>query len=138
MTVTFFNRFAIQCRFSIRRSNITGNYVSGGDTIVPYFRAFPPKGTGYHRHVFVLFKQEKKIDLKEFQVMASDPLAKRSFSTLEFYRKFQDDLTPSGLCFFQSDYDKSVQDVFYKTLGRFSQKPTHRIMCNLISLLRNR
>lgn len=98
-------------------SNIDGNNVTNGETIVPYFRAFPPKGTGYHRHVFVLYKQEKKIDLKEFQVTEADSVEKRTFSTLDFYRKFQDDLTPAGLCFFQADYDRSVRKVFHEKLG---------------------
>lgn len=100
-------------------SNIDGNNVNKGETIVPYFRAFPPKGTGYHRHVFVLYKQEKKIDLKEFKVNETDSVEKRTFSTLDFYRKFQDDLTPAGLCFFQADYDKSVKKVFHEKLGEF-------------------
>lgn len=91
--------------------------MSAGQTIVPYFRAFPPKGTGYHRHVFVLYKQEKEIDLGQFKVSESDSLEKRTFSTLDFYRQFQDDITPAGMCFFQSDYDKSVQKVFHETLG---------------------
>lgn len=85
--------------------------------MVPYFRAFPPKGTGYHRHVFVLYKQERAIDLKEFKINENDWLERRSFSTIDFYRQFQDDLTPAGLCFFQADYDQSVQKVFHETLG---------------------
>lgn len=84
---------------------------------MPYFRAFPPKGTGYHRHVFVLYKQEKEIDVNQFKISETDSLEKRSFSTVDFYRKFQDDITPAGLCFFQSDYDTSVQKVFHETLG---------------------
>lgn len=112
--------------------------MAGGETIVPYFRAFPPKGTGYHRHVFVLYKQEKKVDLKEFQITPSDSMEKRSFSTLEFYRKFQDDLTPAGLCFFQSDYDKSVQDVFYKTLGEFPNHCEGKVLSKIPSPPRNR
>lgn len=102
---------------SLFRANIEGNNVSGGQTIVPYFRAFPPKGTGYHRHVFVLYKQEKEIDVNQFKVGETDSLEKRTFSTVDFYRQFQDDLTPAGLAFFQADYDNSVKTVFHETLG---------------------
>ena len=38
-------------------SNIKGNDVSTGQVIAPYLQPFPAFGTGYHRHVFVLFKQ---------------------------------------------------------------------------------
>lgn len=91
--------------------------MAGGETIVPYFRAFPPKGTGYHRHVFVLYKQDKALDLQQFQVKDTDSLEKRTFSTVDFYRQHQDHLTPAGLAFFQADYDTSVQKVFHETLG---------------------
>lgn len=38
-------------------ANIPGNSVEKGDTIVEYMQPFPLKGTGYHRYVFVLYKQ---------------------------------------------------------------------------------
>ena len=38
-------------------SNIKGNDVSTGQVIAPYLQPFPAFGTGYHRHVFLLFKQ---------------------------------------------------------------------------------
>lgn len=36
----------------------------------------------------------------------------------EFYRHFQDFITPAGLAFFQSDWDDSLTDFFHKTLGK--------------------
>ena len=41
-------------------TNIPGNDVKAGDQIVPYLQPFPPFGTGFHRFVFILFKQVKK------------------------------------------------------------------------------
>ena len=38
-------------------SNIKGNDLSTGQVIAPYLQPFPAFGTGYHRYVFVLFKQ---------------------------------------------------------------------------------
>lgn len=32
---------------------------------------------------------------------------------MDFYRKHQDNITPAGLAFFQSDWDSSVQNVFH-------------------------
>lgn len=43
-------------------SNIPGNNLEKGETLVQYLQPIPPKGTGYHRYVFVLYKQEKKVD----------------------------------------------------------------------------
>lgn len=49
------------------RCNIPGNKIEQGETLIEYLQPFPPKGTGYHRHIFVLYKQEKKIDLSAFK-----------------------------------------------------------------------
>lgn len=47
--------------------NIPGNNIEKGETLVEYLQPFPPKGTGYHRHIFVLYKQDKKIDFSTYK-----------------------------------------------------------------------
>lgn len=44
-------------------------------------------------------------------------LAKRTFKTYDFYKKLQDNLTPAGLAFFQSDYDANVKDFYHNVLN---------------------
>ncbi|KAI4789611.1 hypothetical protein KUCAC02_035139 [Chaenocephalus aceratus] len=75
-------------------------------------------GTGFHRYVYFLFKQEVRIDFQE-DVRTSPclSLAERSFKTLDFYRKHQDAMTPAGLSFFQSQWDESVSDTFHNSLN---------------------
>ncbi|XP_058445297.1 large ribosomal subunit protein mL38 [Malaya genurostris] len=98
-------------------ANIPSSDVSKGDRIVPYLQPFPPKGTGYHRHVFVLYKQEKKLDMGEYRIEEAEVnLTARTFSTLDFYRKYQDDITPAGLAFFQSDWDSSLIGFYHDVL----------------------
>lgn len=48
-------------------ANIPGNQVDKGDTLVEYLQPFPPKGTGFHRFVFVLYKQNGTVsyDIKK-------------------------------------------------------------------------
>lgn len=108
--------FHLNCIFS---ANIPNNDIAKADLIVPYLQPFPPKGTGYHRHIFILYKQDKKLDFSEYKVVNSTGLDKRTFNTFEFYRKFQDIITPAGLAFFQSDWDKSLTDFYHNTLGEF-------------------
>nr|CAH7731391.1 unnamed protein product [Callosobruchus chinensis] len=43
-------------------------------------------------------------------------LPNRTFSTYDFYRELQDDITPSGLAFFQADWDSSLKDFYHNTL----------------------
>ena len=51
-------------------ANISGqggvaDLTTSGDTICPYLQPFPPYGTGFHRFVFVLYKQVS-IKLEDF------------------------------------------------------------------------
>lgn len=42
---------------------------------------------------------------------------KRTFTTLDFYRKYQDNITPAGLAFFQADWDSNVTDFYHNVLN---------------------
>uniref|UniRef100_UPI00358FA6CB large ribosomal subunit protein mL38 n=1 Tax=Myxine glutinosa TaxID=7769 RepID=UPI00358FA6CB len=98
--------------------NIPGSRLVDGDTICPYLPPIPPQGTGYHRWIFVLYKQERHVDF--FSENRPDPcndLLHRTFRTIEFYRQFQDVLTPAGLAFCQTKWDESVRQTFHSTLN---------------------
>ncbi|XP_074644133.1 large ribosomal subunit protein mL38-like [Tubulanus polymorphus] len=98
--------------------NIPGSDVSKGEVICDYLQPIPARGTGFHRYVFVLYKQEKKIDFsKEKRPQDCVSLKERTFSTLDFYREHQDHMTPASLAFFLSEWDHSVQDTFRHQLG---------------------
>ncbi|XP_059145544.1 large ribosomal subunit protein mL38-like [Physella acuta] len=97
--------------------NIPGKNVDQGEVICDYLQPFPPKGVGFLRYVFVLYKQKGKIDFKDLQRSKNCvSLRERSFNTLEFYRNHENHLTPAGLSFFQSEWDKSVKSVFHNVL----------------------
>ncbi|XP_060520257.1 large ribosomal subunit protein mL38 [Cylas formicarius] len=97
--------------------NIPGNNIEKGKTVVDYIQPFPPKGTGYHRHIFVLYKQNRKLDFSPFQRQGKClTLAERTFSTYDFYRNLQDDLTPAALAFFQADWCPSLKEFFNNVL----------------------
>ncbi|XP_022110541.1 39S ribosomal protein L38, mitochondrial-like isoform X2 [Acanthaster planci] len=98
--------------------NIPGNQLSQGEEIFNYLPPFPAQGTGYHRFVFVLFQQEGRVDYSSRAVsLPCRKLRERTFETLEFYRQYQDMITPAGLGFFQSRWDSSVRETFHQTLG---------------------
>ncbi|KAL9696191.1 hypothetical protein quinque_015476 [Culex quinquefasciatus] len=42
----------------------------------------------------------------------------RTFQTVEFYRRFQDEITPAGLAFFQADWDQSLVGFYHDVLKR--------------------
>lgn len=97
--------------------NIPGNRVKEGEELVDYMRPIAPYGIGYCRYIFVLYKQDCHIDFSEYK--RTKPclnLEERNWKTLEFYRKYQDQMTPAGLVFFQSDWDSSLKQFYYDTL----------------------
>lgn len=111
----FTNNNAEYCHWFV--ANIPNGDLMKGDKIIPYLQPIPPKGTGFHRHIFILYKQEKKLDMSEFRIEEKNvDLTARTFSTLNFYRKYQDDITPAGLAFFQSDWDKSLINFYQNVL----------------------
>ncbi|EDW25285.1 GL19977 [Drosophila persimilis] len=100
-------------------ANIPNGRVSAGQVLAEYLPPFPPKGVGYQRMVFVLYKQHAAMDLSSYQLASSDysNLEKRTFSTLEFYRQHQEQLTPAGLAFYQTNWDESLTEFYHDVLN---------------------
>lgn len=97
--------------------NVPGNRVTEGEELVNYLRPIAPYGIGYCRYIFVLYKQECRIDYSEY--MRTKPclhLEERNWHTRDFYTKHQDQLTPAGLAFFQSDWDHTLKEFYHDTL----------------------
>ncbi|XP_052544074.1 39S ribosomal protein L38, mitochondrial isoform X2 [Tympanuchus pallidicinctus] len=99
-------------------TNIPGNDIKAGKEMCHYLPPFPAMGTGYHRFIFLLFKQDRPIDFSEdVRPKPCYSLKMRTFSTFDFYRKHEDDMTPAGLAFFQCQWDSSVTWIFHQLLN---------------------
>nr|XP_014099961.2 39S ribosomal protein L38, mitochondrial [Bactrocera oleae] len=100
-------------------SNIPNGDVKKGEVLVEYLPPFPPKGVGYQRMVFVLYKQNGKLDFSKYKLSQNEMnnLEKRTFKTLDFYGEQQDHITPAGLAFFQSDWDSSITNFYHNLLN---------------------
>ncbi|KOC61450.1 39S ribosomal protein L38, mitochondrial [Habropoda laboriosa] len=103
--------------------NICENRVEECEQIMDYLRPIPARGVGYYRYIFTLYKQNQHLDYTEYkrvqQQQQQQPclqLKERNWNTLEFYRKYQDHLTPAGLAFFQSDWDPTVKEFYHSAL----------------------
>ncbi|XP_039441961.1 protein D2-like isoform X2 [Culex pipiens pallens] len=69
--------------------NIQGNDLERADTIVEYFGAAPPKGTGLHRFVFLLYEHSERLDFaNEPRLSRNCRNPRRYFSTKNFARKY--------------------------------------------------
>lgn len=45
--------------------NIPGNNLSKGETIIEFIGSGPPVGTGLHRYIFLLYKQNGQLNVDE-------------------------------------------------------------------------
>ncbi|XP_029934564.1 large ribosomal subunit protein mL38 [Myripristis murdjan] len=98
--------------------NIPEGDVLSGEELCHYLAPFPAKGTGFHRYIYVLFKQEGPINFQEdIRQTPCHSLSDRTFKTVDFYRRHQDSMTPVGLAFFQCQWDESVTTTFHNTLN---------------------
>jgi phosphatidylethanolamine-binding protein (PEBP) family uncharacterized protein len=77
--------------------NIPGNELSKGTVISQYAGASPPKGTGLHRYIFLLFKQPGELKLSP---MDDKGKGRANFKIREFAKTHK--LTPVGGNFFQA------------------------------------
>lgn len=97
--------------------NIPESRLKEGEELVDYLQPVAPHGIGYCRYIFVLYKQEGRVDFSEYKrAKPCSNLEERNWRTLDFYRKYQDQLTPAGLAFFQSDWEPSLKEFYHNTL----------------------
>ncbi|XP_054286026.1 uncharacterized protein LOC129002333 [Macrosteles quadrilineatus] len=94
--------------------NIPGNDVASGDNLAEYVGSGPPKGTGLHRYVFLLYKQSGNITFDE-PLLDTSYRGRRNFSVEKFSRKYNLS-DPISLNFFVAQYDDYVPEVL-KQLG---------------------
>ncbi|KAH8295289.1 hypothetical protein KR018_009599 [Drosophila ironensis] len=87
--------------------NIAGNDLTTGDQIAGYVGSGPPKGTGLHRYVFLLYKQSGKLQFDEERVSNKSRRDRPKFSAAKFAEKHQLGQPVAGT-FYQAQYDDYV------------------------------
>lgn len=68
--------------------NVRGSDVATGDVITDYLGSGPPKGTGLHRYVFLVFKQKERIEFDEPRTSNTSRAHRLSFSIRKFAGKY--------------------------------------------------
>lgn len=84
--------FTLNARKTIHRLvvNIPGTKVEEGETLSEYIGSGPGQDTGLHRYVFLVYKQNAKIDFDEKRSSKScSREERRSFKVHEFAEKYQ-------------------------------------------------
>lgn len=97
-------------------TNIPRNDISKGNVLADYVASGPPKGTGFHRYVFLLYKQAGRQEFPDFPIIDRNtsegrPLFKnRGFAARYALGELQ------AATFFQAEYDNYVPTI-HKQLG---------------------
>ncbi|XP_061394521.1 protein D2-like [Musca vetustissima] len=95
--------------------NIPGDQLKKGEVLSAYVGSGPPKDTGLHRYVFLLFKQPKKLEFDEKRFSNTEAAGREKFSTKKFIAKYNLGAPLAGN-FYQAQYDDYVP-ILYKQLG---------------------
>jgi phosphatidylethanolamine-binding protein (PEBP) family uncharacterized protein len=97
--------------------NIPGNKVSEGDTLSEYVGSGPPKGSGLHRYVLLVYKQPGKIKYDEPRLTNRSGENRGKFSIRQFAKK-HDLGDPIAGNFYQAEWDDYVPKLYEQLSGK--------------------
>lgn len=95
--------------------NIPGGDISKGEVLSDYVGSGPPEGTGLHRYVFLVYKQNGKLSFDEPRLPNTSGENRGGFSIAKFATKYNLG-NPIAGNFYQAQWDDYVP-ILYKQLG---------------------
>lgn len=87
--------------------NIPGDDISTGESLVDYVGARPLQGAGFHRYVFLVYKQPGKVQFHEKHLKNHEEATHEKFSTRKFAEKYNLG-NPQAGNMFQAKWDNFV------------------------------
>ncbi|KAM7352875.1 protein D2-like [Cochliomyia hominivorax] len=97
--------------------NIPSNKVNEGEVLSDYIGSGPPKGTGLHRYVFLVYKQPDKLTCNEKRLPANSGDGRGGFKISAFAKKYQLG-NPIAGNFYQAEWDDYVPKLYAKLKGK--------------------
>ncbi|XP_042883742.1 protein D2-like [Penaeus japonicus] len=94
--------------------NIPGSDIARGKVLSDYVGSGPPRDTGLHRYVFIVYEQPGPLECDEPIIPKNSAEHRRSFSIRKFAAKYNLRLVAGNL--YQAEYDPS-SDLVHKQLG---------------------
>ncbi|XP_050497216.1 protein D3-like isoform X2 [Diabrotica virgifera virgifera] len=90
--------------------NVLGNDVAKGETFTDYVGSGAPKGSGLHRYIFLIYKQNGKIEFNEPRIDNRTKTGRLNFSTRKYAEKYNLGQPIAGN-FFQAQFDEWVLEM---------------------------
>ncbi|XP_073820287.1 protein D2-like [Musca autumnalis] len=97
--------------------NIPGGALKKGDVLTAYVGSGPPEGTGLHRYIFLIFKQEGKVKFKEEHIAKNKGANRGKFNTMKFVKKYKLNELVAGN-FYVAKWDEYVPQVHRQLSGK--------------------
>lgn len=99
-------------------TNIPGCNVASGDVMSEYVGSGPPKDTGLHRYVFLVFKQQGKQTFEGLQKLTNRAMDGRPMWKVRDFAKKYNLGQPVAGNFFQAEYDDYVPKLYEQLSGK--------------------
>lgn len=96
--------------------NIPGNQIASGDTLSQYIGSGPPQGTGFHRYVFLVYKQPNRIDTSKEVKLTNRSAEGRALFKIAKFAERHGLGSPIAGNFYQAKWDDYVPEL-YKQLS---------------------
>ncbi|KAK3871342.1 hypothetical protein Pcinc_023507 [Petrolisthes cinctipes] len=95
--------------------NVPGCDVAKGETLSPYLGSGPPKDTGLHRYVYLVYKQNGKLTCDEPRLTSTSGEHRGCFSIKKFAEKYKLELMAGN--FYQAEYDSYCEKLYKQLKG---------------------
>ncbi|KAM4052663.1 phosphatidylethanolamine-binding protein 1-like [Anomaloglossus baeobatrachus] len=91
--------------------NMKGNDINSGCVLSDYVGAGPPKGTGLHRYVWLVYEQKEHLNCNEKVLTNRSGQHRGTFKVLSFRQKYGLGSPVAGSCF-QAEWDDYVPKLY--------------------------
>uniref|UniRef100_A0A7N5JLN3 Phosphatidylethanolamine-binding protein 1-like n=1 Tax=Ailuropoda melanoleuca TaxID=9646 RepID=A0A7N5JLN3_AILME len=94
-----------------------GNDISSGRVLSDYVGSGPPKGTGLHRYVWLVYEQPQQLNCNEPILSNCSGDKRGNFQVLAFRKKYKLGAPTAGTCY-QAEWDDYVPKLYEQLSGK--------------------
>ncbi|XP_078410146.1 phosphatidylethanolamine-binding protein 1 [Cetorhinus maximus] len=97
--------------------NMKGNNIKSGEIQSDYVGSGPPKGTGLHRYVWLVYEQSQPLKCDEQRLTNRSGDKRGTFKTAAFRKKYNLGVPVAGTCY-QAEWDNYVPKLYEQLSGK--------------------
>ncbi|TKC50887.1 hypothetical protein EI555_010061, partial [Monodon monoceros] len=97
--------------------NMKGNDISSGTVLSDYVGSGPPKGTGLHRYIWLVYEQDRPLKCDEPILSNRSGDHRGKFKVANFRKKYELGAPVAGTCY-QAEWDDYVPKLYEQLSGK--------------------